>query len=85
MLRALSLSIYDCKNMLRYYNISFPSNIKKIKSKAVDLLAHRMCNCYLDNKQLHHILYKRLKNSKNKNTTHLTRKNIGSKLFFRMV
>jgi hypothetical protein len=72
MLKALSL--YDCKNMLRYYNISLPSNLKQIKKKAVDLLAHRMCNCYSENKQLHYILYKKITNSKNKNNKHLTRK-----------
>jgi hypothetical protein len=83
MLRALSL--YDCKNMLRYYNISLPNNIKKIRTKAIDLLAHRMCNCYSENKQLHYILYKSLKNSKNKNTTHLTRKNLNRNLFFHRV
>jgi hypothetical protein len=83
MLRALSL--YDCKNMLRYYKVSLPNNIKKIKTKAVDLLTHRMCNCYSENKQLHYILYKRLTNSKNKNTTHLTRKNSNRNLYFHMV
>ncbi len=86
MLRALSF--YDCKNMLRYYNISLPSNIKQIKTKAVEILINRMCNCYSENKQLHCLLYKRISNSKNKNTTHLTRKNTNKtnyKLFFHMV
>ena len=83
MLKALSL--YDCKNMLRYYNVSFPNNIKQIKTKAIDLLVHRMCNCYSENKQLHYILYKRLANSKNKNNKHFTRKNSNKSLFFHMV
>lgn len=84
MLKALSL--YDCKNMLRYYKVSLPNNIREIKTKAVDLLVHRMCNCYSENKQLHYILYKRLTNSKNKkNTTHLTRKNLNRNLFFHSV
>jgi hypothetical protein len=80
-----ALSIYDCKNMLRYYNISLPNNIKKMKTKATAIMLNRMCNCYSDNKQLHCLLYKRLSNSKNKNTTHLTRKYSNHKLLFHMV
>ncbi len=83
MLKALSL--YDCKNMLRYYNISLPNNIKKMKNKAIDILLHRMCNRYSENKQLHYLLHKRLTNSKNKNTNHLTRKSSNHKLLFHMV
>jgi len=73
-----SLSVNDCKNILRYYNINNQSCIKKMKYKASELLVNRICKCYsvesYVNTKFQNIIHKRYYNSRNYKNLNITKK-----------
>ena len=69
-----TLTINDCKNMLQYYRIEPQSNLKKMKCKAIELLIHRMCQCYSSTYQINYLIHKRYYNSRNNKNIQMTRK-----------
>ncbi len=41
------LSIRDCKDILKYYHISTPSNLRKLKEITIDLYQSKICKSNL--------------------------------------
>ena len=37
------LSIKDCRNILKYYHISYPSNLHQLKERTMELYQSRIC------------------------------------------
>ena len=41
------LSIKDCRDILKYYHVSYPSNLHQLKEKTIELYQSRICKSNL--------------------------------------